>query len=204
VLPEATVSNPTDSWDKVGIQYLSVLCGIGTFREAAESELASLGFRINGGASNKLVFDVPTGYGLEILEQLNRDHLRLFIVTWNPCREYVEDLWDLGAEALLSGEVLTQRNLTDILSTVIKRVCHGERYRLTIGPSTILTSRERVVVRYVARGYSNKDVANALHIEEQTVKNTLRCAYRKLGLRHHAQVALYYWGVLQQVNSMGT
>jgi len=173
-------------------------------QEAAESDLASLGFHIDSGASTKLVLDVPSGYGLELLEEPYSDDFRLLIVTWNPCQEYVEDLWDLGAEALLSGEVLSKRNLAEILSAVIKRICHGERYRLTVGPSTMLTPRERAVLRYVARGYSNKDVAQALHIEEQTVKNTLRCAYRKLGLCHRTQAALYYWGVLQRVGSINT
>jgi DNA-binding NarL/FixJ family response regulator len=202
---EGSVVSPIDSLgNERVIEALSVSCGIGTFQKAAESDLASLGFHIDSGAPTKLVFDVPSGYGLEILEKPNGDRLRLLIVTWNPCREYVEDLWDLGAEALLSGEVLSKRNLAEILSAVIKRVCHGERYRLTVGPSTMLTCRERAVVRYVARGYSNKEVAQALHIEEQTVKNTLRWAYRKLGLRHHAQVALYYWGLLQRVDSIGT
>jgi len=166
--------------------------------ETVQSKLSNLGFHVDSEALIKLCFDFPFGYGLNVLERLENGNPPLIMVTWNPCREYVEDLWDLEPRALLAGEILQKQNLTETLCEVMDRVSNGERYRLTPGPSTQLTRRERHVLRYVARGWHNKQIAQWIHVEEQTVKNILRSVYRKLEICNHAQAALYYWGVLQQ------
>jgi DNA-binding NarL/FixJ family response regulator len=78
------------------------------------------------------------------------------------------------------------------LSNIMLRMIEGERYRLTPGPETLLTRRERAVLHHAAKGLSNRDVAVRLHVEEQTVKNNLRSVYKKLGIYNHCQAALYY------------
>jgi DNA-binding NarL/FixJ family response regulator len=165
--------------------------------ETVQSELSGLGFRINNAASTKLVLDFPYNYGISTLKSLNNNHLQLIVVTSNPCQEYMEDLWDLGPSALLAGEILHKQNLGEMLSEVVDHVSNGRRYRLTPGPSTSLTRRERDILHYVARGWSNKRIAQQLYIEEQSVKNTLRYVYKKLTIRNHGQAILYYWGMSQ-------
>jgi DNA-binding CsgD family transcriptional regulator len=178
----------------VGIS--SVLCGLAHLSELTLSNLYNSGLCIDALAPTKLVLDIPFGYVLSALEQEKNDSLQLLVVTWNQCQEYLEDLWDLQPGALLAGDVFQKHSLVEMLSNAITQVSYGKRYRLTPGPSTPLTSRERAVLHYVARGWSNKCVAQRLHIEVQTVKNVLRSVYRKLGISSHAQAALYYWGVL--------
>ena len=185
--------------DRSTMGSLSVLCGIPQLGEITQSKLSSMGFHVNHIASTKLVLDFPFDYGRRTLEMLRDSHLQLIVATWNPCKEYIEDLWDLEPRALLAGEILQKQDLAETLSEVIDRTSNGEHYRLTLGPSTLLTRRERSVLRCVARGWHNRQVAQALHIEEQTVKNTLRSVYRKLGICSHAQAALYYWGLFQQL-----
>ena len=53
-----------------------------------------------------------------------------------------------------------------------------------------LTPREREVLEHAALGMSNRQIGDALHIAEQTVKNHLGSAMRKLSLhdRTHAVV----------------
>lgn len=53
-----------------------------------------------------------------------------------------------------------------------------------------LTPRERQVLEQAALGLSNRQIGDVLHIAEQTVKNHLRSAMRKLSLhdRTHAVV----------------
>lgn len=48
--------------------------------------------------------------------------------------------------------------------------------------SSSLTTRETEVLRLVADGLRNRDVANALHISENTVKNHMRSIHEKLGV----------------------
>jgi DNA-binding NarL/FixJ family response regulator len=55
------------------------------------------------------------------------------------------------------------------------------------------------VLRCAARGWNNKAIAGQLHVQEQTVKNVLQQIYVRLQLHDHTQLALYYWGIWQQL-----
>jgi DNA-binding NarL/FixJ family response regulator len=56
---------------------------------------------------------------------------------------------------------------------------------------TPLTEREMEVLRCVAVGMSNKEVASRLGISEQTVKNHMTAILRKLGVSDRTQAAIY-------------
>lgn len=51
-----------------------------------------------------------------------------------------------------------------------------------------VSRREREVVDLVAKGLSNKEVANLLFVTEKTVKFHLTNIYKKLGLKSRAQL----------------
>jgi DNA-binding NarL/FixJ family response regulator len=57
-----------------------------------------------------------------------------------------------------------------------------------------LTARERQVAAYLARGDSNKEIANALHIESGTVKNHVHKILGKMGLRHRWELIAIAYG----------
>lgn len=54
-----------------------------------------------------------------------------------------------------------------------------------------LTEREIEVLRQVAKGQSNKLIANTLYISEKTVKNHLTNIFQKIGVADRTQAALY-------------
>jgi DNA-binding NarL/FixJ family response regulator len=54
-----------------------------------------------------------------------------------------------------------------------------------------VTGRELDIISLVARGLENKEIAAELDIAEQTVKNHLSRAMRKLGLRNRQEVAMF-------------
>ena len=56
-------------------------------------------------------------------------------------------------------------------------------------PGTLLTPREREIVRQVAFGLHNAEVAVRLHISPGTVRKHLEHIFRKLGVRRRAELA---------------
>ncbi|WP_018086671.1 response regulator [Desulfurispora thermophila] len=54
-----------------------------------------------------------------------------------------------------------------------------------------LTEREMEVLQLVARGKSNKEIAQTLYISEKTVKNHLTNIFQKIGVSDRTQAALF-------------
>ena len=63
----------------------------------------------------------------------------------------------------------------------------NESYRRLIS-----SKREQQVIQLVAEGLKNREVADAIGIEEHVVKNYLRVIYDKLGLWNRVELALWY------------
>lgn len=61
------------------------------------------------------------------------------------------------------------------------------------GRDELLTERERDVVRLVARGRTNEEVAAELYVTLSTVKTHLGNAQRKLATRNRVEVAAWAW-----------
>lgn len=57
-------------------------------------------------------------------------------------------------------------------------------------PFGALTPREKDVLRLIAKGMVNRDIAKALFISEHTVKNHVTNIYRKVGVDDRTQIAL--------------
>jgi len=53
-----------------------------------------------------------------------------------------------------------------------------------------LTRREQQIVAFIAQGYSNKEIADALSNKPKTVCNQVAYMMKKLGLRNGAQLAI--------------
>jgi DNA-binding NarL/FixJ family response regulator len=60
-----------------------------------------------------------------------------------------------------------------------------------VGPAPLLSERESEVVRLVARGYSNKEIASKLDVSVKTVETYRYRAVEKLGLRSRADLVRY-------------
>ena len=84
-------------------------------------------------------------------------------------------------ETLLPGEA-TKR--------VIKRM-HTLAQGETGAPGSELTEREREVLALVARGYTNKQVAEELTVSEKTARNHVSNILEKLGLSRRSEAAAY-------------
>jgi two-component system nitrate/nitrite response regulator NarL len=72
------------------------------------------------------------------------------------------------------------------------------------GGMTLLTSRERDVVRLVAEGMRNQEIALKLNLSEHTVRNYLLRIFDKLGISSRVELVLYaFAGVEGSAVSVG-
>jgi DNA-binding NarL/FixJ family response regulator len=59
--------------------------------------------------------------------------------------------------------------------------------------SVKLTPRELEILRLVAEGLTNKEIAARLHVEQQTIKNHMHNILERLSLRRRQQAVQYAW-----------
>jgi DNA-binding NarL/FixJ family response regulator len=155
---------------------------------------------------------MPGKDGLATLRQLRerRATTKVIVLTAAEEREPLIAAMQLGA----SGIVL-KHDMTSVLIKSIRRVHAGEIWlhssttqavmrRTAEAPaaapaaqyerlahSAVLTRKEMEVVRLVAQGLRNKEIASRMLISEQTVKNHLRAVFEKVQVGDRLELALY-------------
>jgi len=93
-------------------------------------------------------------------------------------------------EANIQDEIVREQFLSRALDflpkekVLTKRQSEAEKYGG-------LTAREREVMRYLSRGKSNREIAEALFLSERTVENHVANILNKLGLDSRAQAAVW-------------
>ncbi len=63
--------------------------------------------------------------------------------------------------------------------------------QFTHAPGSELTEREREVLALIARGYTNKQIAEALYVSEKTARNHVSHILEKLGLSRRSEAAAF-------------
>jgi len=58
-------------------------------------------------------------------------------------------------------------------------------------PKELLTEREKEVLRYLCKGFSNKEIASSLFISDKTVKCHLNSIFKKLNISSRIEAILY-------------
>ena len=86
------------------------------------------------------------------------------------------------------GQSLISPSMAVKLIDEFKQMSKPEREQ---GPALRLTERELDVLRLVAKGLSNRDVAHRLAISENTVKNHVRNMLEKLQLHSRMEAVMY-------------
>ena len=134
--------------------------------------------------------------GLDTLKGLRAEGVdtRILILTVSDAKNDIFTLIDAGADGYLLKDTEP-----DVLLEQIKRIAQGEvilsdsiknlllERKHTVDPMDSLTDREMDVLRLIATGLSNKQIAGQLFISEETVKVHIRNLLRKLNV--HSRVA---------------
>ncbi len=59
--------------------------------------------------------------------------------------------------------------------------------------ASLLTSREKEVITFLAQGYSNHEIAKTLCLSESTIKSHLRSAFKKFNVRNRTEVLAFLY-----------
>lgn len=95
-----------------------------------------------------------------------------------------------AVRTLAAGGTLIEPAITDRLIRAIRGSPDREDPAERIGPDPDLTERELEVLRLIASGYANREIAGALHLAEGTVKNHVSNVLLKLGVRDRTRAVL--------------
>ena len=93
-----------------------------------------------------------------------------------------------AVRTLTRGERLVQPAITArVLDRLVGRQLDEP---VPAGPQVQLTARETEVLRLLAAGWSNREIARALHLAEGTVKNHVSALMLKLGVRDRTRAVI--------------
>ncbi|MCS7289009.1 MAG: LuxR C-terminal-related transcriptional regulator [Roseiflexus sp.] len=174
---------------------VALWCGIPELPQALRALLQPRGWRYAPDAPLLALLDAPFGYALRTLPAAALAHRQVVVVTHNPCPEYWDDLWEFRPAILL----VSQCSLP-ALERALVHAAAGHRYRLTPHgqvsdlPLSPLTAAERAVLRALAHGRTNRQIAHDLRLSERRIANLATEVYRKLSLPGRSAAMLYYWG----------
>jgi DNA-binding NarL/FixJ family response regulator len=153
---------------------------------------------------------MPDGDGLNTLGRIKLDKpdSRVLMFSFSDNPTYVARAVALGASGYLL-KICTR----DELVLAIKTVATGENLwtrdelrrvsgalatpRLAADIEAALTQRESEVLRQLALGLTNKQIADALHISYETIKEHVQHILRKIGVTDRTQAAV--WAVRKKL-----
>ena len=165
-----------------------------------------------------LLMDVrmPGMDGLEATRRIlsEREAPRVLMLTTFDLDEYVYDALREGASGFLLKDVRPEQladavrvvadGETLLAPAITRRLVQQYVRRLRPGatrphPLDPLTERELAVLKLIARGRSNTEIAAELYLSETTVKTHVTHVFSKLGLRDRAQavVLAYETGLVE-------
>ncbi len=142
--------------------------------------------------------------GLEVISQLQTRHpkLPILVLTMHEEGQYVVRAIQAGAMGYL-----TKQSAPEQLVTAIRKINDGQRYitdeaaeslalRVAKGsdgksPLDSLSMRELQVLRRLAMGQTNREIALAYHISIKTVDTYRARLLKKLGLRNNAELSRF-------------
>jgi DNA-binding NarL/FixJ family response regulator len=150
-----------------------------------------------------LILDIsmPRRGGLEVSREATRLYsgLRVIFLTMHKGEDMLADAFGAGA----SGYVLKE-NAFDELVKAIRRVMSGSRYVPSEFSDVLLngflvgekgengmSAREREILKLLAEGYSNREIAEMLVISAKTVETHRSNIMRKNGFKNITELVLY-------------
>lgn len=147
---------------------------------------------------------MPKMDGIEATKRLKQydETIKVLILSSFSEQDYVIPALEAGADGYQLKEVQPEQLVASIIAVhqgnanFHPKVTPALMGRTAVkkeieNPFSMLTKREQEVLREIAKGRSNKEIAAELHITEQTVKTHVSNVLAKLEVDDRTQAALY-------------
>ncbi len=150
---------------------------------------------------------LPVVDGIAITRQITRQFpdISVLMLTMHQQHQQIVDAMKSGAKGYLlksasarevaqairaihAGEIVVAPALTGVIVNELRRQPDAVPGGQSIAQ---LSEKEVEIIRYLASGMSNKEIAEHLAYSEKTVKNYLSIIFQKLHLRDRTQVAIF-------------
>lgn len=159
-------------------------------------------------APDLVIMDVhlPDLSGIEVSRRIlvDRPNIKVIILSADSDRGLVDKALELGVCGYLLKSGATEELARAVsmamegrlyLSPEVASIVLGDYRRMLVAGTSpmrpVLTERERQVLRYVAEGLQNKEVANQLNISPKAAERTRARIMDKLGYRSVAELTRY-------------
>ncbi|WZB75946.1 response regulator transcription factor [Achromobacter insuavis] len=181
------------------VHHLQVVGEAGNAAAALAFLQACLAEDPQGGALPHLALmdlNMPGVGGLELTAQLHERYpqIAVLVLSMHDNAEYMVQAVRAGARGYLLNEA-AQEILAAIDAVMTGRTYFSAAVSLRLSqasaPATLLTQRERDVLRHIASGHANKQIAQALGLSVRTVETHRLNIKRKLGIDGQAELIKY-------------
>ena len=139
-----------------------------------------------------LDIEMPIKTGLEVLEwaKSQRPQLKVVIVTTFKRPGYFERALKAGVDAY----VLKERRITDLMGTLHTVLAGQKEYSPELMEGILthpnpLSSQEQAVLKEVAKGASNQEIADRLFLSNGTIRNYMSAILSKLNAENRTEAA---------------
>ena len=168
---------------------------ISVVAEAADGEEALRLIRAGDVDVALLDMEMPRMTGVEVTKTVQDEGLPVRVLALSSYDDaaYVSGLLQNGASGYL-----TKDKPPALILEAVRAVARGEgrwfvQPTSQADPASALSDREREVLALLAQGQSNGDIADALFISENTVRNHLANAYAKVGVTSAREAVAWAW-----------
>lgn len=179
----------------------------------AENDIEVVGEAANGVEALRLVesakpdvllldMEMPGLSGVDVARKIQAANLPVFVLALSAYddKAYVEGLLRSGASGYITKEKPPQ-----LIVEAVRAVAHGEG-RWFIQPfipeskAVPVSKREQEVLRLMARGFANQEIAEQLFISSNTVRNHVANIYSKLSVKSWREAVAWAWenGLMDQ------
>ncbi len=151
-----------------------------------------------------LDINMPNKNGLEVLQEIRNNEIpiKVMILTMHNEIDYLLRAIEIGADGyasknikfeelkeaidlIIHGENFIQKELLPLLNSKI------EKKNEELDKIKLLTKRELEVLKNIAFGNSNREIATSLRISERTVKNHIFNIFKKIEVSDRTQAAVF-------------